>query len=56
MPVIPDPGNYDAWLLEGNSELLKPYDGIMEVWPVSTMVNSPKHDGRDLIEPLKGPE
>jgi len=53
MPVILDPGNYDTWLFEGNSELLKPYDGIMKVWPVSTMVNSPKHDGRDLIQPLK---
>ncbi|MDX1519483.1 MAG: SOS response-associated peptidase [Gammaproteobacteria bacterium] len=50
MPVIIDPGDYDDWLAKGNRELLKPYEGAMEAWPVSKSVNSPKHDGPELIE------
>ncbi len=33
--------------------LMKPYDaGELEVFSVSTFVNSPKHDGSECIEPL----
>jgi putative SOS response-associated peptidase YedK len=53
MPVILDPENYDAWLQEGNKTLLQPYSGETIVYPVSTAVNNPKHNGKDLIEPVE---
>jgi putative SOS response-associated peptidase YedK len=35
------------------SGILRPYDaGEMEAFPVSTVVNSPKHDGPECIERL----
>lgn len=52
MPVILEPDDYDAWLLDGNKTLLQPYSGEMIAYPVSTIVNNPKHNGKDLIEPV----
>ena len=52
MPVILDPDNYDAWLNEGGKSLLQPYAGKMISYPVSTAVNNPRHNGKDLIEPV----
>ena len=35
------------------SDLLRPFPADeMTMWPVSTAVNSPKNDSRDLIEPI----
>jgi len=51
MPVIIEPDDYEAWLQEGGKSLLQPYAGEMITYPVSTAVNNPKHNGRDLIEP-----
>ena len=53
MPVILDPKDYDDWLQTGNKSLLCPYSGDMIVYPVSTVVNNPKHNGKDLIEPIE---
>lgn len=53
MPVILAPDDYDAWLNGDDGDLLQPYAGEMQVWPVSTLVNNPKHDGRDLIKQLQ---
>jgi len=52
MPVIIDPDDYDQWLNEGGEEMLKPYAGTMEAYPVSTQVNSPKNQGAELINRL----
>ena len=52
MPVILDPEDYDAWLQEGGKTLLQPFSGELIAYPVSTAVNNPKHNGRDLIEPV----
>jgi len=58
MPVILKPGDYDAWLDRNNSgdevtyALLKPWSREnLRAWPVSTVVNSPRNEGADLIEP-----
>lgn len=53
MPVILDPGDYGNWLEKGSKELLVPYSEKIEAVPVSTRVNSPKNDGRELIAPVK---
>ena len=53
MPVILDPGDYDAWLKEGPEQLLQPYTGDMIVYPVSTEVNNPENDEKELIEPSR---
>lgn len=57
MPVILDQEQeHQAWLEMDEPVLLKrmlrPYQGEMTVYPVSKLVNSPKIDGRQLIEPV----
>ncbi len=52
MPVIIKPADYDQWLDKGGEEMLKPWEGDIEAYPVSTRVNSPKNQGPDLIQPL----
>jgi len=52
MPVVLGPDAYEAWLQEGRKSLLQPYAGDMICYPVSTAVNNPKHNGKDLIEPV----
>lgn len=57
MPVILDPSAYDAWLdrktpVGSLQALLKPYDSDeMGAYPVSTLVNNPRHDDPQVIEP-----
>lgn len=59
MPAMILPKDITAWLDPGIrtvskiEELLMPIDsGLMEIWPVSTKVNSPANQGAELIEPL----
>ncbi len=56
MPVILAPDDYPAWLGEDAVrdvlELLRPYPSeAMRAYPVSTVVNSPKNDGPECVEP-----
>lgn len=58
MPVILDEGNYYQWLDRENidarqaRQLLTPYPGDrLEIYPVSTRVNSPAHDEESCIAP-----
>ena len=58
MPVIIAPADRDRWMNpdEAPDDLLRPYPAeLMEMWPVSTRVNSPKNDDRELIEPIALP-
>jgi len=55
MPVILEQADFDRWLDRNNkaadvADLLKPYAGALEAWPVSTSVNKPENDGPYLIE------
>ncbi len=59
MPVILPARDYDRWLdpqlqdPEALKPLLRPYPAAdMEAWPVSTLVNSPKNDRPELIDPV----
>ncbi len=59
MPVILPVDDYPAWLGEDSAAaaellaLLKPYrPDAMRAYPVSTVVNSPKNDGPECIEPV----
>jgi putative SOS response-associated peptidase YedK len=59
MPVILPPELYQAWLNPENQDIgelkeyLLPYDpSLMEACPVSSLVNSVKNDGPELIEPV----
>ncbi len=57
MPAILAPEDYEAWLdtdapLKESHALLKPYPAeLMEVSEASTLVNSPKNDGPQLLNP-----
>ena len=50
MPVILPPTRYRDWLAGGDTELLQPYGGEMNTWPVSRLVNSPANDKPELIQ------
>jgi putative SOS response-associated peptidase YedK len=52
MPVIIRQEDYGVWLEKGGIEMLKPYTGEIDAYPVSTRVNSPKNQGPNLIQPL----
>ena len=57
MPVILKQEDEDAWLNPGMDvmklmELLKPYPGKMEAYPVSKLVNSPRNDTVECIQQL----
>lgn len=56
MPVILSPETWDIWLDTANTNkqglqtLLTKYpDDEMTAWPVSTLVNSPRHNGEEYI-------
>ena len=56
MPVIIDEDNYDSWLGPGENHpeklnsLYKPYPSEPLIcYPVSTLVNSPKNEGPELL-------
>ena len=60
MPVILPPEAYDDWMDLGITEperlkpLLRPYPAEkMALHPVGTFVNSPRNDGRDLLQPVR---
>ena len=57
MPVILcGQEDYDLWLEGGDAleRLWRPYDGVpMTSWPVSRLVNSPRHDAPDCIEAIE---
>jgi len=57
MPVILDPDDYDAWLMAADTAipqaLLQPFPAqLMQAYPVSKRVNSPKNDTPDMIARL----
>ncbi|MDF5724446.1 MAG: SOS response-associated peptidase [Rhizonema sp. PD37] len=60
MPVILSPKDYDLWLdpqvqtLEPLQQILRPYPTEkMSAYPVSTLVNNPKHDSSECITPYE---
>ena len=57
MPAIVPTASRNAWLDSGTPladalSLLKPYEGALEAYPVSTLVNSPGNDVPGCIEPV----
>jgi len=60
MPVILERDQVDTWLapeaaLDDIAQLLEPApDDSLEIWPVSTAVNSVRNDGPELLRPVEG--
>jgi putative SOS response-associated peptidase YedK len=61
MPVILDPGSFDTWLdpneqrAEVLQALLAPLpDDSLTTYPVSKLVNNPRNQGPQCIEPVSG--
>jgi putative SOS response-associated peptidase YedK len=54
MPVILEEDEWAAWLDSSNRDatrLLDPADNnVLDLWPVSTMVNNPRNDDPHCIE------
>jgi putative SOS response-associated peptidase YedK len=60
MPVILRPDDYELWLADDagkqdlRKELLRPYPASeMTAYPVSAAINSPQHQGEELLRPVK---
>lgn len=60
MPVILRKPNYAVWLENGNNEeeklknIFEPLgDELLTIMPVSSMVNNPRNEGPDCVEPSK---
>lgn len=60
MPCIIQPEHYDAWLDSTGTDvnilqaMLGPYpDRLMEVYPISRLVNSPQHDSPEVIQRIE---
>jgi putative SOS response-associated peptidase YedK len=57
MPVILEPGDWRHWLESGKSgalELMKaPGEDVLEMYPVSHVVNSPRNNGPECIMPAE---
>lgn len=60
MPVILHPDTYDLWLDEDErkqdlrKELLRPFPASeMASYPVSPAINSPQHQGEELVQPIE---
>jgi len=59
MPVILSPTSYDQWLdptfqqITPLNALLRPYPSKeLTAYPVSTLVNNPRHDAPQCLEPV----
>jgi putative SOS response-associated peptidase YedK len=59
MPLMLTPDTYDAWLDPGNHDrdsllgLLQPAaPGLLEAYPVSTLVSRVDNNGPELVEPI----
>jgi putative SOS response-associated peptidase YedK len=59
MPVILAPTSYDQWLdptfqhIEPLKALLRPYPSEeLTAYPVSTLVNNPRHDAPQCLDPI----
>jgi len=55
MPLIIPPQKYGQWLngdttIEAVREMLIPYAGKLESYPVSTLVNKPSNEGADCLD------
>lgn len=53
MPVVLAPDEERAWLESPDPDLLDPYDGELDAYPVSTRVNSPANDDPDVVEEVE---
>lgn len=56
MPVIIEPENYEQWLrgsLHEATELMRPYCGEIEHWPVSAYVNRPMNNDEKCLERIE---
>jgi putative SOS response-associated peptidase YedK len=53
-PVILEPPDWPTWLGEMAGDpatLMRPAgEDVLKVWPVSKQVNSPRHNGAELLE------
>ena len=59
MPVIIGQADWPLWLGEMDGDagsLMRPAsDDLLEIWPVGQMVNSPRNNGPELLEPVPIP-
>mgnify|MGYP006299080001 CR=1 FL=1 len=60
MPVILEPDAWDAWLDPGMEDaamldalLVPASNDVLEIYPVSRAVSSPRNNGPELIEPAE---
>lgn len=52
MPVILTKDQWRPWLEDGERDLLQPYGGDMQAWPVTRRMNNPRYNEPDSLEPI----
>src|SRR5690606_27192797 len=52
MPVTLKTDQWLEWIETGNPELLRPFEGRLQVWPVTRKVGNPRYDAPDCVERL----
>lgn len=52
MPVILTADEWMPWVETGDRDLLRPYSGALDAWPVSRKVNNARYNEPDCIEAL----
>jgi putative SOS response-associated peptidase YedK len=59
MPVVLQPSDYATWLDPANQdtanlrELLKPWDGELEIYETRGLGNNPRYHGADCLDPVE---
>jgi putative SOS response-associated peptidase YedK len=53
MAVVLPHGAEEAWLESGGHDLLRPYEGDLRAYPVSTAVNNPTNDSPAVVEEVQ---
>lgn len=52
MPVVLPPEAWSAWVKDGERDLLRPYGGELNAWPVTRKMGSPRYNQPDAVEAI----
>jgi hypothetical protein len=53
--VIIDEGAAESWIANGNIDVPNDLDDAVQIWPVTTRMNSSRYEEPDSVQPLAEP-
>jgi putative SOS response-associated peptidase YedK len=54
-PVIIDEGAAESWIANGNIDVPNDLDDAVQIWPVTTRMNSSRYEEPDSVQSLTEP-